>query len=293
VASSINKIRVGSWRVVLLAATVAVVTALAACNHKDPAAQHTTAAPATSSTPPATALSRSADPTTVVTQPRTTATRPKPAANTGGAVTDASGDVLPNPARTPGATNPNVTQADINSTICISGWTSTVRPPSSYTTALKERQLASGYAYHRDTSPSDYEEDHLIPLELGGSPTAETNLWPEPYHVTESAYSKDKIENKLHALVCSGALSLSTARHSIASNWVVAYRRYISVSVPAPNPSPTNHPTTTHAAPASPSQNTTPAAPTGATAICNDGTYSYSQHRSGTCSHHGGVREWL
>src|SRR5947207_10880315 len=34
-------------------------------------------------------------------------------------------------------------------------------------------------------------------------------------------------------------------------------------------------------------------APAGATAHCNDGTYSYSQHRSGTCSHHGGVAQWL
>ncbi|WP_328449381.1 DUF3761 domain-containing protein [Amycolatopsis sp. NBC_00438] len=33
--------------------------------------------------------------------------------------------------------------------------------------------------------------------------------------------------------------------------------------------------------------------PSGATAICNDGSYSYSQHRSGTCSGHGGVRTWL
>jgi hypothetical protein len=33
--------------------------------------------------------------------------------------------------------------------------------------------------------------------------------------------------------------------------------------------------------------------PTGATAQCGDGTYSYSQHRSGTCSHHGGVARWL
>lgn len=32
--------------------------------------------------------------------------------------------------------------------------------------------------------------------------------------------------------------------------------------------------------------------PAGATARCNDGTYSYSQHRQGTCSHHGGVAEW-
>ncbi len=34
-------------------------------------------------------------------------------------------------------------------------------------------------------------------------------------------------------------------------------------------------------------------APSGATALCNDGTYSYSQHRSGTCSHHGGVAQWI
>ena len=38
---------------------------------------------------------------------------------------------------------------------------------------------------------------------------------------------------------------------------------------------------------------TQPSYPSGATAICNDGTYSFSQHRRGTCSHHGGVRQWL
>ncbi len=38
---------------------------------------------------------------------------------------------------------------------------------------------------------------------------------------------------------------------------------------------------------------TAPSAPAGATAKCRDGTYSFSQHRSGTCSHHGGVAQWL
>lgn len=38
-------------------------------------------------------------------------------------------------------------------------------------------------------------------------------------------------------------------------------------------------------------QNTS--APNGATAQCRDGSYSYSQHRQGTCSHHGGVAKWL
>jgi len=36
-----------------------------------------------------------------------------------------------------------------------------------------------------------------------------------------------------------------------------------------------------------------PSVPAGATALCGDGTYSFSQHRSGTCSHHGGVAKWL
>jgi hypothetical protein len=42
-----------------------------------------------------------------------------------------------------------------------------------------------------------------------------------------------------------------------------------------------------------PQQKSARSAPKGATALCADGTYSFSQHRRGTCSHHGGVKEWL
>jgi hypothetical protein len=168
---------------------------------------------------------------------------PRPVEATGEVTVDAAGAVLPDPRRTPGATNPAVTQADIATTICVSGWTTTVRPSSSYTTALKERQLASGYAYHGDTATADYEEDHLISLELGGSPTSELNLWPEPYHTTDGARVKDTIENKLHSLVCSGTLSLATAQHAIATNWWSAYLTYVGA------PSAT-HTTTAPAQPA-------------------------------------------
>jgi hypothetical protein len=66
---------------------------------------------------------------------------------------------LPDPHRTPGAINPAVTQETIGSTICVSGWTRTIRPPSEYTTALKRQQIREfGYA---DRKLSDYEEDHL------------------------------------------------------------------------------------------------------------------------------------
>jgi hypothetical protein len=148
--------------------------------------------------------------------------------------------VLPDPKRTPGATNPAVTQATISTTICVSGWTATVRPSSTYTTALKERQLASGYAYQRDLNTADYEEDHLISLEIGGSPASELNLWPEPYHTPDGARVKDVIENKLHAMVCAGALTLATAQHAIATNWWSAYLNYVgtqpSTSSAAPPP---------------------------------------------------------
>jgi hypothetical protein len=130
---------------------------------------------------------------------------------------------LPDPGCTPGALNPNVTQSTIHSTICVSGWTSTIRPPSSYTTALKVKQIAE-YGYS-DTSTSDYEEDHFVPLELGGAPRDEKNLWPEPRYDDGSsytAYSKDSVENKLKSAVCNGRVSLADAQDAIMTDWTTA-----------------------------------------------------------------------
>jgi hypothetical protein len=75
---------------------------------------------------------------------------------------------LPDPARTPGALNSAVTQETIGATICVRGWTRTVRPPREYTSALKRQQLREfGYT---DRKMGDYEEDHLIPLAFGRQP---------------------------------------------------------------------------------------------------------------------------
>ena len=109
-------------------------------------------------------------------------------------------------ARTPGVLNPDVTQANINSTICRHGWTKTIRPPTSYTNELKKKQMRE---YNVGGSSTDYQEDHLISLELGGHPTDPRNLWPEPY---PRASQVDRIENELNARVCSGALSLADAQ---------------------------------------------------------------------------------
>lgn len=215
---------------------------------------------------------------------------PAPADTTGGVTINAAGAVLPDRRRTPGAFNPAVTQSTIYQTICVSGWTSTVRPSSDYTTALKEGQLASGYAYHHDAEPGNYEEDHLVSLELGGSPTSELNLWPEPYAATDGARVKDSLENKLHADVCSGTLSLATARRAIDSNWWTAYVNYVGTApTTAPRtPAPSPPPRISARVPAPPPP-VAPAPPAGATARCNDGTYSYAAHHQGACSHHGGV----
>src|SRR5438445_10893910 len=116
------------------------------------------------------------------------------------------GSVLASATLTPGVLNAAVTQATIRSTICTRGWTATIRPPTSYTSALKLRQMA---AYRETGPPEDYQEDHLISLELGGDPTDPRNLWPEPY---PRASAVDRIENDLNALVCSGSLSLADAQ---------------------------------------------------------------------------------
>jgi len=127
---------------------------------------------------------------------------------------------LPDPACTPGATNPDVTQDTIDSTICMSGWTKTIRPPTSYTNKLKQQGIADyGYA---DTNMSDYEEDHFLPLELGGAPRDPKNLWPEPHDGDQNSYSKDSVENRVKKAVCAGDATLADAQQAMLTNWTTA-----------------------------------------------------------------------
>ena len=122
-------------------------------------------------------------------------------------------DILPDPACTPGAIDPRVTQDNINSTICVPGYTKTVRPPVSVT---EPQKLQSMKEYGFYDSPSNYEFDHFIPLELGGAPDDLKNLWPEPH---SSSYDKDAVENYLHQQVCFGNMKLKTAQDLISANW--------------------------------------------------------------------------
>lgn len=117
---------------------------------------------------------------------------------------------------TPGAINPEVTQANIHQTICVKGWTKTIRPPVSYTDSLKSIQLQR---YGQPQEPKLYEEDHLIALELGGAPRNSDNLWPQLWNGPTGAHMKDREENELHTLVCSGAATLDSAQQTIVKDW--------------------------------------------------------------------------
>jgi hypothetical protein len=135
---------------------------------------------------------------------------------------------LPDAACTPGARSADVTQATIGTTICRSGYTTRgirsdgrpVRPPASFTEPLKVTGIAA-YGY-TDVSVAQYEEDHLIPLEIGGDGWSPANLWPEPRYGSHNAADKDKVENQLHQLVCAGRVSLEAAQQAIARNWETA-----------------------------------------------------------------------
>jgi len=129
----------------------------------------------------------------------------------------------PDPHCTPGALDPAITQANIHQTICVKGWTSTVRPPEQVTETEKARSLA---AYGDGGPMSGYEYDHLVPLELGGAVNDPRNLWPEP---GASPNPKDAVEDELNQKVCDGQMTLADAQRAIAANWVA-----LAARAPAP-----------------------------------------------------------
>ena len=134
---------------------------------------------------------------------------------------------LPDPKLTPGATNPNVTQQNIQQTVCLKGFTKTIRPPASFTNRLKKIQIKQyGYA---DTNPKHYEEDHLIALSIGGAPDDEHNLWPEPRDSEWNAAKKDQLEFVMYKMVCANQINLTDAQNAMSENWIEAWKKYVPV----------------------------------------------------------------
>jgi hypothetical protein len=136
--------------------------------------------------------------------------------------------IVPDPKLTPGDTF-DVAAQDL----CVSGYAKKVRNVP----AEMKRQVYREYGITAHSS-GDYEVDHLISLELGGSNSIK-NLWPES-HLTSpwNAQVKDRLESRLHELVCNGKIDLKTAQQAIASNWIEAYKTYGSPNPPVPQPNP-------------------------------------------------------
>lgn len=135
---------------------------------------------------------------------------------------------LPDPELTPGKTRNALVEE-----ICTAGSVRAARPAM---TTLNSRALRqevyrryglAGNCRGYCAGPEGCELDHLVPLELGGSNEIE-NLWPQPYAGTPwNAHVKDRLENRLHELVCAGRLPLDAAQRAIAADWIAAYRKYI------------------------------------------------------------------
>jgi hypothetical protein len=183
--------------------SVAALSALAGCGSSVVTSSPATSAPevSTSSTlPPVTGLHRVHDPGQVT-----------------GTITGTCHvrGQLPDPGCTPGAIDPAVTQADIGTTICVSGYTKTVRPPEAQTEAFKFHVAYPAYGI---PAGGKTELDHLVSLELGGANDA-SNLWPETPPVPNP---KDSVENALHAAVCAHKVTLAAAQLAIARNWMTA-----------------------------------------------------------------------
>ena len=122
---------------------------------------------------------------------------------------------LPDSACTPGDILPNVTKQQV----CTAGYAGSVRNvPQS-----EKDQVYAEYGITHHVS-GEYEVDHLVSLELGGSNDI-SNLWPEAASPTPGFHQKDKVENYLNSQVCSGAITLQQAQIEIATNWLAVYNQ--------------------------------------------------------------------
>ncbi len=125
---------------------------------------------------------------------------------------------LPNAIYTSGAADPAVTQDNLHTTVCVPGYTKTVRPPVAYTNRLKRQQLDTNYQGRGDMQ--SVQEDHLIPLVIGGSPSDVRNLWPQRREGDRGAGFKDRCEVAAGKALCRGRISLSEAQQGFSANWI-------------------------------------------------------------------------
>jgi hypothetical protein len=107
-----------------------------------------------------------------------------------------------------GAFNYHVTRNTLDQTVCVSGYSSRIRPPTSYTEPIKRRLLITE---HLAGSVRDYQLDHLVSLSIGGAPRSRANLWMQPI---QQADRDDTLEGRWHRALCDGTMTLKQARRT-------------------------------------------------------------------------------
>ena len=132
---------------------------------------------------------------------------------------------LPDRTLTPGAIDPAVTQNNIQSTVCVRGYTDKVRPHKKYTNRLKHEQIEQYRLADRNVR--NYELDHLIPLNIGGNPSDPKNLWPQSRQGEWSAEQKNDLEFVVYKMVCQGEITLLEAQQRMAKDWIEAYQAWV------------------------------------------------------------------
>jgi hypothetical protein len=132
---------------------------------------------------------------------------------------------IPDHERTPGAIHPDITKANIHETVCVSGYTKTIRPPSYYTGWLKAQQIRE---LGLPGTMRDYHGDHLLPLYVGGHPR---NLRPEPVAGKWSASAKDQLESSVCRQVCRGDITVQEEQAIfLRPDWRQEYLRHFGLN---------------------------------------------------------------
>jgi hypothetical protein len=126
----------------------------------------------------------------------------------------------PDPKRT---YNPAVTQETIQQTICVKGWTDTVRPPFYITQVIKKRLLiAQGMTWDRH---GDFELDHVVPLCAGGELGDLEHTSNFQLQINKEAKRKERLERKIGCLICTGQVTLADGRAAF-EDWQSSYGKY-------------------------------------------------------------------
>lgn len=128
-------------------------------------------------------------------------------------------------AQTAEVLNPDVRSDTLSATICMVGYTKTVRPATSYTNGVKKKLLREqglDFMEHK----KEYELDHIIPLTLGGHPRNIHNLMLQKWEGEDGAKVKDKLEVRLSKMVCKGKISLTAAQTCIWKDWAACAVKY-------------------------------------------------------------------